>query len=122
MFGEIERRNERLIGFLRLLALLVLGLVFWGVGSLGNGQALVVPLFGLGLITLAGLCSSVRNYFAFLLPLELADPPLAREAAKAAAPRASAAETPTDQAERVAEGARHLSPFLGKRIRAASLS
>ena len=44
-----------------------------------------------------------------------------KEAAKAAAPRASDAEMPTDQAERVVEGARHLSPFLGKRIRAASL-
>ena len=44
-----------------------------------------------------------------------------KEAAKAAAPHASDAEMPTDQAERVVEGARHLSPFLGKRMCAASL-
>jgi uncharacterized protein (DUF2252 family) len=38
---------------------------------------------------------------------------------QAAAPRAAGAKMPRDNAERVVEGARHLSPFLGDRMRAA---
>ncbi len=45
-----------------------------------------------------------------------------KEAAAAAAPRASDVDMPADHAERVIEGARHLSPYLGKRMRAASLT
>jgi uncharacterized protein (DUF2252 family) len=41
-----------------------------------------------------------------------------KEAAQAAAPRAAGVRMPSDQAERVVEGARHLSPHLGKRMRA----
>jgi len=41
-----------------------------------------------------------------------------KEAAQAAAPRATGVKMPGDQAERVVEGARYLSPFLGKRMRA----
>jgi uncharacterized protein (DUF2252 family) len=44
-----------------------------------------------------------------------------KEAAQAAAPRAARVKMPTDQAERVVEGARHLSPFLGKRMRAVKV-
>ena len=44
-----------------------------------------------------------------------------KEAAQAAAPRAASVKMPADQAERVVEGARYLSPFLGKRMRAAKL-
>jgi uncharacterized protein (DUF2252 family) len=44
-----------------------------------------------------------------------------KEAAEAAAPRAKDAEMPPDQALRVVEGARHLSPSLGKRMRAVKL-
>ena len=44
-----------------------------------------------------------------------------KEAAQAAAPRAESVKMPTDQAERVVEGARYLSPFLGKRMRAVKL-
>ncbi len=44
-----------------------------------------------------------------------------KEASEAAAPRAEKAKMPVDNAERVVEGARHLSPFLGKRMRAVSL-
>jgi uncharacterized protein (DUF2252 family) len=40
-----------------------------------------------------------------------------KEAAQAAAPRATGVKMPDDQAERVVEGARYLSPFLGKRMR-----
>ena len=44
-----------------------------------------------------------------------------KEAVKAAAPRAADAEMPTNQAERVLEGARHLAPSLGKRMRTGSM-
>jgi hypothetical protein len=54
-FAEIERRTERLIGYLRLAALVVLALVFWVGGLLEQGEAVMVPLSGLGLITLVGL-------------------------------------------------------------------
>lgn len=44
-----------------------------------------------------------------------------KEAAQAAAPRAASAHMPVDQAERVVEGGRNLSPFLGNRMRAVKL-
>jgi uncharacterized protein (DUF2252 family) len=44
-----------------------------------------------------------------------------KEAAKAAAPRAPGARMPRNNAERVVTGARALSPYLGRRMRAASL-
>ncbi|MEX3927130.1 DUF2252 family protein [Paraburkholderia sp. BR10936] len=44
-----------------------------------------------------------------------------KEGVKAAAPRYEDASMPRDNAERVAEGARHLSPFLGERMRASRL-
>jgi uncharacterized protein (DUF2252 family) len=44
-----------------------------------------------------------------------------KEAAQAAAPRAARVKMPADQAERVVEGARYLSPFLGKRMHAVKL-
>jgi uncharacterized protein (DUF2252 family) len=44
-----------------------------------------------------------------------------KEAAQAAAPRAARAKMPPDQAARIVEGARHLSPHLGKRMRAMRL-
>jgi uncharacterized protein (DUF2252 family) len=44
-----------------------------------------------------------------------------KEATRAAAPRAARVKMPSDQAERVVEGARHLSPYLGKRMRAVKL-
>jgi uncharacterized protein (DUF2252 family) len=44
-----------------------------------------------------------------------------KEAAQTAAPRAAHVRMPTDQAERVLEGCRHLSPYLGKRMRAIKL-
>lgn len=44
-----------------------------------------------------------------------------KEAAEAAAPRAKNTRMPSDQATRVVEGARHLSPLLGKRMRAVKL-
>jgi uncharacterized protein (DUF2252 family) len=45
-----------------------------------------------------------------------------KEAVKAAAPRYSSESMPRDQAERVIEGARHLTPALGHRMRAARLN
>jgi len=44
-----------------------------------------------------------------------------KEANKAAAPHARGAVMPRDQARRVVEGARHLSPALGDRMRSATL-
>jgi uncharacterized protein (DUF2252 family) len=44
-----------------------------------------------------------------------------KEAAQAAAPRYAGARMPRDNAERVVEGARHLAPSLGERMRAARL-
>ena len=44
-----------------------------------------------------------------------------KEAVKASAPHATRAKMPSDQAERVVEGARHLSPYLGDRMLAAKL-
>jgi uncharacterized protein (DUF2252 family) len=44
-----------------------------------------------------------------------------KEAAPAAARRSPGAKIPANPAERVVEGARHLSPFLGTRMRASKL-
>jgi uncharacterized protein (DUF2252 family) len=44
-----------------------------------------------------------------------------KEGVKAAAPRYEDVAMPRDNAQRVVEGARHLSPFLGERMRAARL-
>jgi uncharacterized protein (DUF2252 family) len=44
-----------------------------------------------------------------------------KEAVRAAAPRTVGIKVPTDQAERVVEGACRLSPYLGKRMRAVKL-
>lgn len=41
-----------------------------------------------------------------------------KEAARASAPRSSDHPTPRDNGERVVEGARHLAPYLGERMRA----
>lgn len=41
-----------------------------------------------------------------------------KEAVKAAAPRKADADMPRDNGERVVEGARHLAPYLGERMRA----
>jgi uncharacterized protein (DUF2252 family) len=42
-------------------------------------------------------------------------------AAPAAAPHAKGVTMPTDQGDRVVEGARHLSPYLGERMRAVTV-
>jgi uncharacterized protein (DUF2252 family) len=44
-----------------------------------------------------------------------------KEAVKASAPHAAHTKMPSGQAERVVEGARHLSPYLGDRMRAVKL-
>ena len=44
-----------------------------------------------------------------------------KEAVQAAAPAVDSADMPEDQAQRVVEGARHLSPHLGERMRAIQL-
>ncbi len=75
-------------------------------------------------------CSSLgRLRYAVLLDIDGAaadggDPCLIdiKEAAQAAAPRYSGVRMPRDNAERVVEGARHLSPSLGERMRSARLA
>ena len=44
-----------------------------------------------------------------------------KEAVQATAPANDSADMPEDQAQRVVEGARHLSPHLGERMRAIQL-
>jgi uncharacterized protein (DUF2252 family) len=44
-----------------------------------------------------------------------------KEAAKAVAPRAKGVTMPSDQGDRVVEGARHLSPYLGNRMRSVKV-
>ena len=44
-----------------------------------------------------------------------------KEAIDAAAPRAAGVQTPSEQAQRVVEGARHLSPHIGKRMLATKM-
>ena len=44
-----------------------------------------------------------------------------KEAIDAAAPRAAGVQMPSDQAQRVVEGARHLSPHIGKRMLATKM-
>jgi uncharacterized protein (DUF2252 family) len=71
-------------------------------------------------------CSSLgRSRYAVLLRVDgnkedycLLD---LKEAVKAAAPHAARAKMPSAQAERVVEGARHLSPYLGDRMLAVKL-
>jgi uncharacterized protein (DUF2252 family) len=71
-------------------------------------------------------CSSLgRSRYALLLHVDgneedycLVD---LKEAVKASAPHAMRAKIPLDQAERVVEGARHLSPYLGDRMLAKKL-
>ena len=71
-------------------------------------------------------CSSLgRSRYAILLHVDGNDEDYClvdlKEAVKAAAPHAARAKMPSDQAERVVEGARHLSPYLGDRMLAAKL-
>ena len=72
-------------------------------------------------------CSSLgRLRFAVLLAIDGGGPTRhclvdVKEAIAAAAPRRAGATMPRDNAERVVEGARHLSPFLGKRMLPARL-
>ena len=74
-------------------------------------------------------CSSLgRLRFAVLLGIEdkpgkIADYCLmdVKEAVKAAAPRDVKAKMPRDNGQRIIEGARQLSPYLGERMRAARL-
>jgi uncharacterized protein (DUF2252 family) len=74
-------------------------------------------------------CSSL-GLLRYAVLLEISDPKSEeveyslfdiKEAVESAAPRAEGADMPEDYAERVVEGARHLSPYLGERMRAATL-
>jgi uncharacterized protein (DUF2252 family) len=72
-------------------------------------------------------CSSLgRSRYAVLLHVDGSEEDYClldlKEAVKAAAPHAKHAKMPSDQGERVVEGARHLSPSLGDRMLAGKLN
>src|SRR5260370_6920519 len=67
-FAKFERRTERIIAVLRLLALFVLALVFWVLGLLDSRQATMVPWAGFVLTTLAGLVTPRRSLFLPSIP------------------------------------------------------
>jgi len=71
-FAKLERRTERVVAILRLLALLILTLVFWSLGILESRHAAAVPLGGFALITLAGLATARRGLFVPWIPWLLA--------------------------------------------------
>jgi uncharacterized protein (DUF2252 family) len=71
-------------------------------------------------------CSSLgRSRYAVLLHVDGKEEDYClvdlKEAVKASAPHAARAKMPSDQAARVVEGARHLSPYLGDRMLAGKL-
>ncbi len=57
-FARLERRIERTLAALRLLALAALTLIFWFVGLAEQGHATAVPLGGLAVTTLIGLTTA----------------------------------------------------------------
>jgi adenylate cyclase len=67
-FAKLERRTERLVAVVRLLALIVLALVFWSLGLLESRHAAAVPLGGFAMITLAGLVTARRSLFLPWIP------------------------------------------------------
>jgi len=71
-FAKLERRTERVVAVVRLLALFVLALVFWSLGALDSREAAMVPLGGFALITLAGLVTARRSLFLPWIPWLLA--------------------------------------------------
>ena len=82
-------------------AIEVLDAAFWikGCSSLGRLRVAV-------LLSVSGARAAGDNYCLIDI----------KEASAAAAPRAKGAKMPADNAERVVEGARHLSPALGERM------
>jgi adenylate cyclase len=71
-FAKLERRTERVVAVVRLLALLVLALVFWSLGVLESRHAAAVPLGGFLMITLAGLVTARRSLYLPWIPWLLA--------------------------------------------------
>ncbi|MBY0320287.1 MAG: adenylate/guanylate cyclase domain-containing protein [Reyranella sp.] len=71
-FAKLERRTERVVAVVRLLALCVLALVFWSLGALESRHAAAVPLGGFTIITLAGLVTARRSLYLPWIPWLLA--------------------------------------------------
>ncbi len=67
-FARLERRTERIVSVVRLLALCVLVLVFWSLGVLDSRHAAAVPLGGFAMITLAGLVTARRSLYLPWIP------------------------------------------------------
>lgn len=67
-FAKLERRTERIVAVLRLLALCVLALVFWSMGISPSFQTTGIPLAGLALISLVGLATARQSLYAPWIP------------------------------------------------------
>lgn len=67
-FAKFERRTERIIALVRLLALCILALVIWALDNLDARQATMVPLGGFVLTTLAGLLTARRSLYSPWIP------------------------------------------------------
>lgn len=68
IFARLERRTERIVAVLRLVALCVLALVFWSMGILPSFQATGIPLAGLALISLVGFATARQSLYAPWIP------------------------------------------------------
>ena len=71
-FAKLERRTERVVAVVRLLAFCVLALVFWSLGIPESRHAAAVPLGGFTMITLAGLVTARRSLYLPWIPWLLA--------------------------------------------------
>jgi len=67
-FAKLERRTERIVAVLRLLALCVLALVFWSMGILPSFRTTGIPLAGLALISIVGLVTARRSLYVPWIP------------------------------------------------------
>lgn len=67
-FARLERRTERIVAVLRLLALCVLALMLWSVGILPSFRTTGIALAGLALISVIGLVTARQSIFAPWIP------------------------------------------------------
>ena len=72
LFGDVERRSESLLAYLRLLALAALVAIYWMSGTDLEDHTLMFSLGGFALITVSGLMLSLVGFFRPWLPWVLA--------------------------------------------------
>ena len=63
VFADVERRTERIIGIVRLVVLLFLAFVLWGVGGSTKSYTGMIPLVGLGTTSVVALAVSGSRLF-----------------------------------------------------------